>query len=287
MKNKIHLVSANSKNIYGMEYFVTKAFKTIGWDVIETDYRVMSKELVDIRIKYITDCDFLLAIKAERVNPESIFACRIPTILWMQDSVEANQEANFVIKTKSSLFDIVYSFNDAELSFYKQFNSNSHWLPLACDPDIHQSIENNNKLIDVGFVGNLNNNRVNMIRFLLDKGVPVQYNQSMNKYSEIINDTKINLNIGITSTGIQQRVFEILSMGGFLLTNKIQSNELLQDKKHLIYYNDFDNLVGLVYNYINRLDEMKKIACAGMKEVLEKHTYVNRVKAIIDQIKGA
>lgn len=284
---RVHLLGANTKNKFGMEYFVSKAFKQIGYDVIETDYRVIDKYEVDTRIKYITDCDFLLCIKGDRVNPESIFSCRIPTVLWMQDSVQANQEANFVIQTKSSLFDIVYTFDDAELSYYKQFNKNSYFLPLAADPDIHKSIENKNKLIDIGFVGSLNNNRINMINFLLDKGIPVQYNYSIDKYTEIVSNTKININVGIINSGYQQRIFEIINMQGFLLTNRVQgSTELFEDKNHLIYYDNLDHLVNLCYDFIDENYLMNKIAKQGQKEVLEKHTYVNRVKTIIDQMKG-
>src|SRR4030065_2770434 len=185
MNKRIHLVSADSTNKYGMEYFVSKAFKSLGWVVLETDYRVMDKYEVSNRIKYITDVDFLLCIKGDRVCPEDVFACRVPTILWLQDSVEANQEANFIIQTKASLFDIVYSFSKAELPFYKQFNKNSYYLPLAADVDTQGEI-NIEKTIDVGFVGNLNNNRINMINFLLDKGIPIQYSYSKDKYNEIV-----------------------------------------------------------------------------------------------------
>jgi len=113
--NKIHLVSANSKNPYGMEYFISKAFKELGYGVIETDYRVLDKYEVSNRIRYITDCDFLLVIKGERISPDDLFACRIPKILWMQDSVEVNKEAQFVIQTKSWVFDKVYGFANNEI----------------------------------------------------------------------------------------------------------------------------------------------------------------------------
>ena len=284
MNKKVHLLSANSNNVNGLEFFVKKAFRQIGWEVLETDYRVMSKELVDTRIKYITDCDFLLCIKGERIKPESIFSCRVPKILWMQDAIQVNQEANFVIQEKSSVFDIVFAFNDADLPFYKQFNENSYFLPLAADPDIHKLIENENKLIDVGFVGSLNNNRINMINYLLDKGMPVQYNYSIDKYSEIVSNTKININIGKISSGFQQRIFEIVSMGGFLLTNRVDGIELLQDKEHLIYYNDFNNLYELICYYIDKPEEMNKIAKKGRDEILNNNTYVHRINSIIDEL---
>src|SRR3990167_11556657 len=164
-KKRVHLVGANTKNLNGLEYFISKAFKDLGYEVIETDYRVMNRHEVSNRIRYITDAEFLLCIKGERVCPEDIFACRIPTFLWLQDSVQANQEAAFIIQTKSPLFDIVFGFAKAEIPFYKQFNKNSYWLPLAADVNTHGEI-NIEKTINVGFTGNLNNNRINMINHL-------------------------------------------------------------------------------------------------------------------------
>lgn len=284
INKRVHLVGANTKNKFGMEYFVSKAFKSLGYEVLETDYRVMGRYEVSNRIRYITDAEFTLVIKGDRICPEDIFACRIPTALWLQDSVEANQEADFVIQTKASLFDIVYSFANNELPFYKQFNKNSYWLPLGADVDTHHAIKIPNKTIEVGFCGSLNNNRINIMNYLLDKGVPIQYNYDMDSYPEIIGNTKINLNVGITGSGYQQRVFEICSMGGFLLTNKVAGEEIFKDKKHLVYYNDFNHLYELICYYIDKPEEIERISQAGQKEVLENHRYVHRVKQIVGDI---
>lgn len=285
MAKKVHLIGANTKNANGMEFFVSKAFKKLGYEVIETDYRVMSKEEVSTRIRYVTDAEFLLCIKGERIVPEDIFACRIPTVLWMQDSVQANQEANFIIQTKAPLFDIVYSFNKKELPFYRQFNKNAQYLPLAADADIHKYV-NNPKSIDVGLIGNLNQNRVIMINTLLDKGIPIQYSYSQDNYPEIVSKTLINLNIGITDAGYQQRVFEILSMGGFLLSNKVMDENIFIDKEHLVYFENLDHCVDLCYYYNKHVEEAEKIAKKGQKEVLENHSYIHRVKQIAGDVKN-
>ncbi len=283
-QKKIHLVSANSKNVFGMEFFVSKAFKELGYEILETNYRVMDRYEVSNRIRYITDADFLLCIKGERICPEDVFACRIPTVLWMQDSIQANQEANFVIQTKSPLFDLVYSFNQAELPFYKQFNKNSYYISLGADADIHKGIKVLNKSIEVGFIGSLNNNRINMINYLLNLGISIQYNYTMNNYSEIVSKTKINLNCGINDSGYQMRVFEILCMQGLLFTNLVKDENLFEDKKHLVYYENFDHLYELICYYIDKPEEMERIAKTGQKEVLEKHLYIHKIKEIIDKV---
>ena len=135
-------------------------------------------------------------------------------------------------------------------------------MPLAADVDTHGEI-NIEKTIDVGFVGNLNNNRINMINHLL------------------------NLNIGITDSGYQQRIYEILCAGGFLLTNAVRDENIFEDRKHLVYYKNFDDLVNLCYYYNNHMDEAKTIANMGQQEVLEKHTYIHRAQQILEDIKNA
>lgn len=283
-KKRVHLVGANLNNQLGLEAFIKNAFVQLGWDVIGTSYRVLPKEEVSTRIRYVTDAEFILVIKGERICPEDIFACRIPTILYMQDSIQANQEANFVIQTKSSLFDVVFGFANNEMRFYRQFNKNSFWLPLAACPKVHEQTKNIRKSLDISFVGNLNTNRISMINYLLNLGVPINYFYTQDKYSEIISKTKININCGITNSGHQQRIFEILNMKGLLLTNVVVDENLFKDREHLVYYNDFNHLYELICYYIEKSEEREKISSAGQKEVLEKHLYIHRVKTIVDKI---
>ena len=126
-----------------------------------------------------------------------------------------------------------------------------------------------------------------MINFLLDKGIPIQYTYSKDKYAEIVSQTKINLNIGITEAGYQQRIFEILCAGGFLLTNAVRDENIFEDKKHLVYYKNFDDLVNLCYYYNSHMEEAKIIANMGQQEVLEKHTYIHRAQQIVEDVKNA
>lgn len=283
MKYKIHLLSANSSNPYGMESFVKKAFEKIGYTVICTDYRIMSKELVELRIKFIQDCDFLLCIKGERVLPEAVYLCKIPTILWLQDSVQVNKEAQFILQTKAKWFDLVYTFDNSEIPIYKNYGIDALWLPLAADPDMHcQSIKHNSTL-DISFIGALYPNRIKLMEYILQK-YSVYYGHTMDHFAELVSSSKINLNLGILPTGNQQRIFEILNMGGFLLTNNIpDDNKLFTNQQHLVYY-DPSNLLDLIDFYLKNEKERKRVAKLGRIEVLNKHLYEHRVRKIIDDL---
>lgn len=282
MNKRIHLIGANLDNQNGMEYFVKRAFEKLGYTVYPTSYRKMNGKMVDLRIGTITDVDFILVIKGERVAPEPIYFAKVPSVLWMQDSIQVNQDALNVIETRAWAYKKVYTFDSEEIRYYKQFCLDTKYLPLAADLEIHKRTKID-KNIDIGFIGNLTGSRVHLIDRILQK-YSVQYTHSFFNYVETINRTRINLNMGILPSGNQQRIFEVLSCGGFLLTNEIaKRGKLFKDKEHLVYFTD-NNLLELIDYYLNNPYEMITISENGHKEIIEKHTWTYRVQKIINDI---
>lgn len=280
MIKKIHLVGADFDNKFGMEFFVKKSFDQLNWETICTSYRKLNKELVEMRIRNITGVDFLLCIKGERVSPESIYLAKVPTVLWQQDSIQANQDALNVIQARAWAYKKVYTFDPVEIPLYKQYGVKAEWLPLAADTDTHKPDTQSSKSINIGFVGSMTPSREALISCILTK-YPVQYNYTHSDYVKIVNKTVINLNVGIINSGIQMRVFEILACGGFLLTNEIaEEGKLFKNVEHLIYYTD-KNLFELLDYYLLNDRARIKIGMRGREEVLAKHTYKHRVETII------
>ena len=79
------------------------------------------------------------------------------------------------------------------------------------------------------------------------------------------------------------RVFEALACGILLVIEKQKDVlSLFEAGKHLVVFEDVEDLSAKVLYYLNNEDERKRIAENGRREVLEKHTYRHRVKAILD-----
>lgn len=96
--------------------------------------------------------------------------------------------------------------------------------------------------------------------------------------------SKIVLNISILDD-INMRVFETMATGNFLLTNWIPTlDDLFKDGKHLVTYKTLDEAVEKTKYYLAHEEEREKIALAGQKEVLAKHTYSHRIQTIFDVI---
>ena len=96
----------------------------------------------------------------------------------------------------------------------------------------------------------------------------------------IYNRSKINLNLSLKSirTGIPLRVFDILSCGGFCMTNNQPELALyFEDGKDLVTFDSYEDLQKKAEYYLSHEDERKNIALNGYEKVKKLHQYSNRL----------
>ena len=89
-------------------------------------------------------------------------------------------------------------------------------------------------------------------------------------------ESKINLNMSSKAirTGLPFRIFDVLSCGGFLLTNyQEELAENFEPGRELAVYGSREELLDLINYYIPREDERMKIAQAGMERLEAEHTF--------------
>lgn len=99
--------------------------------------------------------------------------------------------------------------------------------------------------------------------------------------------SKINLNITSRSieTGIPQRVWDILAVGGFCLTNYQQELEdYFEIGKDLEVYHNPEELLEKIDYYLKNEKERLRIALNGYKKVREHHSYEKRLQEIFEWI---
>ena len=168
---------------------------------------------------------------------------------------------------------------------------NAFWLPLACDPDFHSSVQQvQEKRYEIGFVGHKgagNGDRSKVLdilssqfklndlnRWYSPEDIGVVYNQSHMVFNWSVNGD------------VNMREFEALCSGRLLLTNAIGNGleRLFTDREHLVVYRNVEELQSLVRYYLAHPEEREKIARAGRAEVLKKHTYRCRSAQILDTI---
>ncbi len=219
--------------------------------------------------------------------PKNIKALGVPTACYLIDThVHHDLHLEW-----AKHFDYVFI---AQLEYLNDFrqkaNPNTFWLPLAADEEVH-SKQSHIKKYDVGFVGSVNNEYHNRRAELLKKintVHPVAYKRCFDKeMAEFFSQSKIVFNNAIKND-LNMRVFETLSIGSFLLTDKTVNtgqDEMFKDGEDLAVYEDEEILEKVSY-YLEHEDEREKIAANGNRIVRAAHTYFHRTEEILDVVFG-
>lgn len=114
--------------------------------------------------------------------------------------------------------------------------------------------------------------------------------ENIRRYSliEAINRSKIILTSNNYWKALSMRYTETLACGGFLLADKPQDLDKLGyvNGKHLVIYNDLDDLRDKIIYYLDPKNEKEReeIALCGMEHVRLNHNCKLRVKEMIDVI---
>lgn len=97
----------------------------------------------------------------------------------------------------------------------------------------------------------------------------------------------INLNISVRSirTGVPLRVFDILSSGGFCLTNfQTEMAELFTLGEDLVCYSGVEELPELADYYLRHEEEMRRIAENGRRRIETEYTFEKQLGKILEKI---
>ena len=100
----------------------------------------------------------------------------------------------------------------------------------------------------------------------------------------VFKKSKINLNFTIPNikSGVPLRVWDVLSSGGFLMTNfTAELLDFFEPDKEIVIFESERELVEKCAYYLEHEDERERIAVAGYEKVRTRHTLKSRVEKII------
>ena len=108
--------------------------------------------------------------------------------------------------------------------------------------------------------------------------------KSLEEMPFVFRNSRINLNISLRSiqTGLPQRIWDVLSCRGFLLTNyQDEITDYFTPGVHLETYSSRKEMKEKIEYYLEHEDERARIAQQGFDEVCAKHTVLMRVMEMI------
>lgn len=113
---------------------------------------------------------------------------------------------------------------------------------------------------------------------------PVDYSQIAPKIYHL---SRINLNLTLRSieTGAPQRIFDIMSVGGFVLSNyQEELEELFVPDKEIVLFHSLEELLAKVEYYRTHEEERIRIAMNGYQKVRDCYNYPAVLKKILEQV---
>ena len=102
---------------------------------------------------------------------------------------------------------------------------------------------------------------------------------------KIYASSKLNLNITLRTieTGVPQRVFDIMSMGGAVISNyQEEAEELFVPDKEIILFESLDEFADKAKFYLNHSSLRRKIGESGYKKVRDKYNYTYALNKMFD-----
>ena len=162
---------------------------------------------------------------------------------------------------------------------------NGAWVPVACDLELHRGGQKPQRwaLVCVGTEGGVPR------KFYL-QALRERYPNSFlghapsTELGALYSQGRIGFNYSIRNE-INMRVFEVLCSGTFLLTNRLDQNDLaslgLHEGEHLVSYERPKELFEKIDWYLHHEDERRVMAEAGMRQVQQHHTYAHRLTQIL------
>lgn len=217
--------------------------------------------------------------------PQNLAALPCPKACYLVDT-HLNLDWHL---TWAKNFDFTFLAQQEYVERFRAAGLNAHWLPLACDPEIHAAA-NIAKQHDLSFVGSLSHNprRQDLLR-RLDETIGVYCERCWwDDMARVISESRITFNSAVKND-LNMRVFEALSIGTLLLTDPAPSSgleTLFRDGEDLALYRTDGELPEVADFYLQNDLLREQIAARGRQIVHAAHTYEHRIAELLEVMTG-
>lgn len=238
------------------------------------------------------DPDFLFSIKPKVKLIVGQIACPLP---WWR---------NF------APYDLIITSFPHFIPMFRKRGIMAEYLPLCFEPRVLQQIPNQKRIYDVTFVGGIsrahkqgfdllnelaNRTKIDVWGYGKEEIDPksklyrYHHGEAWGKdMYRLMLQSKITINRHIDvaqNNANNMRLYEATGCGALLITDhKDNLHQLFKIGEEVVVYRDIDDLVAKIEYYLVHAGQRQKIATAGQKRTLQDHTYVVRMKQLVDII---
>ena len=241
---------------------------------IEHFYYDYTKERYDFS-KQSADYDMILVLKGIKgVNVNHLKSCTQPMkVLWFNDNIDKYPKEFNEFK---HYFDKVFTINKESMRYYGF---------VGCGVDVTQfkdlGIERD---INVSFVGNLNPPEREQVINRLRKDIGLRHFIGIKypEYINVLNRSKITVNMHWNRFGANMRFYEALGTKSLMITDQVEGiPHRLEEGKHYITYETIPELINQVNYYLNNEDKRKEITENAYEIVRKYYKYEDRINELV------
>lgn len=268
---------------WGAETFISDGLEKLGHLVYKIDYRANRNDLQKIHNESITNenFDLFLLQRGDGFPINIIQSMKCKKVFWASELVSRNRDQDRLLIP--NLFDHIF-FHSSECIKLSEYKGSCSVLLNGFSEDIYYPIIVD-KVYDILFCGIMTQRRQNIINQLSQYfkiNVSNKFGIELNKE---INQSKIILNIHAEDfKDLETRVYEVLGSKNFLLSEKLNKDNVFKHKVDLVEYNTIQELIWYINYYLKNDRERYEIILDGYDNAIKNHTYDNRAKEILERI---
>ncbi|MBI3334499.1 glycosyltransferase [Candidatus Pacearchaeota archaeon] len=209
----------------------------------------------------------------------------------------SDDESRFEIYSKyfAPFFDVcITTYLPAYLQAKKLGLSNFYLMPYSCNTHVFKKLKTEKKY-DVSFIGQPSNERVSMLKHLLEAGINVNiwgkgwdsvhdsiiqkaYRGFAKDMVQITNESRIIPSFLIDDSGkvlkIKGRLAEVAGCGTFqVITDNNETKGMLRSGKEAAYFSSASDLVKKVKYYLKHESERERIAQNAYKHIVKNYNW--------------
>lgn len=159
----------------------------------------------------------------------------------------------------------------------------------ACDPEVHRRLKDEPRIYDVGFVGSDGGSPRKFYLQILRERYPAHFigGAPHTEIGRIYSRSKIVFNFCLTQDTLTMRCFEAMACGAMLIVNEVPGHThgrlRMVPGVHFVLYREPAELLRQIDWYLEHDAERRRIAEAGYRETLARHTYDHRVQQMLQE----
>lgn len=284
MQNQRKLIFLGSFKIGSTNISQARAFRDIGWDVIEYDFIARLKILKCsanrdeeiIQTCYLEDPQLVLISKGVGISADCIRSLNqiTRTVLWYMDPLDDNWNDDLFERIASA--DIVACALFRPYRQAKKLNPSSFFVHEGFDSAVDFPIDQPKKW-DVSFIGQPKGRRA---IYQIAIGFKVIQGAFSTDHARAVGQSRINLNFVVNNSGCSDRVYKVLAAGGFLLTEDWPGrSEDFIDGEHLVIFSGLADLDQKIRWYLSANEDREMVAKKGKDTVqrFSRKAYAKRI----------